>query len=192
MTLFNGLPWSGVPLGSLSCLAGCALVLALIFDFSGLRRIDGPLLARYTNLWRLYKTYQGDMHHVYINLHHKYGNVVRIGPKCVSLAGIDAKSAIYGVSGPKFPKVSLEIYPEDMLATSGTNKKVRFLQALSSLHCRQAVPKSVQHYRRAFSRFDQETSNPGIRVGHSTGVRIVRRYHNREPIVPDEQALRYF
>lgn len=117
MTLFNELPWSGVFLGWLSCLAGCTLVLALIFDFSGLRRIDGPSLARYTDLWRLYKTYQGDMHNVYINLHHQYGDVVRIGPRCVSLAGLDAKSAIYGISGAKFPKVSFEICPEkDMLA----------------------------------------------------------------------------
>ena len=70
-----------------------------------LRGIPGSILARQTDLWRFWKTSQGDMHHVYIDLHRKYGPLVRIGPNCVSFAGLEALSAIYNVS-QKFSKVS--------------------------------------------------------------------------------------
>ncbi|KPI37028.1 Pisatin demethylase [Cyphellophora attinorum] len=46
----------------------------------------------------------GDMHHTYIDLHQAYGDTVRIGPNCVSLAGLSARAAIYGISRPIFPK----------------------------------------------------------------------------------------
>jgi hypothetical protein len=88
-------------------LSAAMLWFVLVSNFFTLRGIPGPVLARFSNLWRLYMAYQGDMHHTYIELHHWYGNAVRIGPNCVSLAGVSARTAIYGISRPIFSKVFL-------------------------------------------------------------------------------------
>ncbi|OAL44002.1 cytochrome P450 [Pyrenochaeta sp. DS3sAY3a] len=85
--------------------ASFALFLQLMFNFFRHRGVKGPLIARFSNLWRFYHAYQGNIHHLYIDLHRQYGNIVRIGPNCISLAGIEAKSTIYGISGPKFSKI---------------------------------------------------------------------------------------
>ncbi|KAK6532617.1 hypothetical protein TWF281_006799 [Arthrobotrys megalospora] len=68
-----------------------------------LRRIPGPFLAGLTNLWRVYYVKKGDAQDTYVRLHKKYGNVVRVGPNCVSVSGLDAIQAIYNVQD-KFPK----------------------------------------------------------------------------------------
>lgn len=107
MTLLRVWLAPGTLLAWLSGLAGLALVLQLILNFLRHRGIDGPLIARFSNWWRFYHAYQGNIHHLYINLHREYGNIVRIGPNCISLAGIEAKSTIYGTTGPKFNKVRL-------------------------------------------------------------------------------------
>ena len=69
-----------------------------------LPNINGPFIARYTDLWRLVKVHQGDMHNVYLDLHKKYGNLVRVGPNCVSVSGPEALAAVYNIS-EKLPKV---------------------------------------------------------------------------------------
>jgi hypothetical protein len=37
------------------------------------RALPGPILARFTRLWKLYSFWQGDFHHKNIKLHEKYG-----------------------------------------------------------------------------------------------------------------------
>ena len=69
-----------------------------------LPNINGPFIARYTDLWRLVKVHQGDMHNVYLDLHKNYGNLVRVGPNCVSVSGPEALAAVYNIS-EKLPKV---------------------------------------------------------------------------------------
>ena len=86
-------------------LLGLLLILAILFrNYLRLRRIPGPFLAGLTNLWRVYYVKKGDAQDTYIRLHKKYGNVVRVGPNCVSVSGLDAIQAIYNVQD-KFPKV---------------------------------------------------------------------------------------
>src|SRR3954453_23572090 len=63
----------------------------------GLRGIPGPVLAAYTRLWRLYDVWKGDAHHTAINLHRKYGPLVRIGPNHVSVSDPKEISNIYGL-----------------------------------------------------------------------------------------------
>ncbi|KAF3171428.1 hypothetical protein TWF225_010599 [Orbilia oligospora] len=85
-------------------LLGLLLILAILFrNYLRLRRIPGPFLAGLTNLWRVYYVKKGDAQDTYIRLHKKYGNVVRVGPNCVSVSGLDAIQAIYNVQD-KFPK----------------------------------------------------------------------------------------
>ncbi|EPS38643.1 hypothetical protein H072_7610 [Dactylellina haptotyla CBS 200.50] len=79
------------------------LLAILIRNHLRLRRIPGPFLAGLTNLWRVYYVKRGDAQDTYVRLHQKYGNVVRVGPNCVSVSGLDAIQAIYNVQD-KFPK----------------------------------------------------------------------------------------
>lgn len=69
-----------------------------------LRRIPGPLLARYTRLWYLYKIYQGDFEKTNIELHERHGPVVRIAPGEYSINDVSAAKTIYG-HGNAFIKV---------------------------------------------------------------------------------------
>lgn len=78
-----------------------SLVLWLI---DPLRSVPGPLLARFTRLWYLYKIYKGNFERTNINLHKKYGPVVRIALNEYSIDDVRAAKIIYG-HGNAFVKV---------------------------------------------------------------------------------------
>jgi len=65
----------------------CALFILLILKLfqthrSGkLNKIPGPIVAGFSNLWRILAVYHGDMHRRNVALHEKFGQVVRIGPR---------------------------------------------------------------------------------------------------------------
>ncbi|KAJ5348201.1 Cytochrome P450 E-class group I [Penicillium brevicompactum] len=63
-----------------------------------LRDIPGPVLARYSRLWKLYSVWKGDHHHVEIDLHRKHGSLVRIGPNHISVSDPSAIPLIYGLN----------------------------------------------------------------------------------------------
>lgn len=48
--------------------------------FSPLRDVKGPALARYTRLWELYQNWQGQLEHVTVALHKKYGTSGALAP----------------------------------------------------------------------------------------------------------------
>ncbi|CAG7930638.1 unnamed protein product [Penicillium olsonii] len=64
----------------------------------GLQDIPGPGLARYSRLWKLYSVWKGNQHHVEIDLHRKYGSLVRIGPNHISVGDPSAIPIIYGLN----------------------------------------------------------------------------------------------
>ena len=66
--------------------------------FHPLRRIPGPFPARFTELWRTYKYASGKWHEDILNLHRKYGPVVRISPNEISFVDKDALIKVYGHS----------------------------------------------------------------------------------------------
>lgn len=70
---------------------------------SPLRRIPGPLNAHFTKLWYFIRVGKGNFHHENINLHRKYGPLVRLGPNFVSVDDPSAVKTIYGITS-KFPK----------------------------------------------------------------------------------------
>ncbi|KAJ9611683.1 hypothetical protein H2200_004867 [Cladophialophora chaetospira] len=74
------------------------LVLSLIYNRlrPGLRSIPGPPVAAYSKLWRLHDVWKGHAHMTAINIHNKYGPVVRIGPNHVSIADPSMIPIIYG------------------------------------------------------------------------------------------------
>ncbi|KAF5845957.1 hypothetical protein GGP41_008439 [Bipolaris sorokiniana] len=97
----------------LSVLAGAAvvaLIARILFPFlktffSPLRNIPGPFAARFTDLWYLWRVQKGRFEWDNIELHRRYGEVVRYGPNRYSFSSLSAQKSIYS-HGSKFPKSS--------------------------------------------------------------------------------------
>ncbi|KAI9035581.1 cytochrome P450 [Aspergillus affinis] len=60
--------------------------------------IPGPWLAGYTRLWKLHNVWQGQHHQTALELHRRYGPLVRIGPDHISVSDPTAISIIYGIN----------------------------------------------------------------------------------------------
>lgn len=71
----------------------------------GLNRYPGPLLASFTNWWRFWDVYKRRPEVTHIRLHRQLGDVVRLGPNCLSFADPQALKSIYGLN-KGFIKVS--------------------------------------------------------------------------------------
>ncbi|KAF1962628.1 cytochrome P450 [Byssothecium circinans] len=88
----------------LSCIAAGVITFVTYFQFiDPLRNIPGPFFARFSRLWMVYHSRKGDMHTKMIDLHKKYGTLVRTGPNEVSVSKPAIIKIIYG-AGTKFHK----------------------------------------------------------------------------------------
>ena len=71
-----------------------------IFLFNRLRNplnsVPGPFWAKFSNLWLVYHTRKGHIHRKMVEVHLKYGDLVRTGPNEVSTADIESLKTIYG------------------------------------------------------------------------------------------------
>ncbi|KAF1943495.1 cytochrome P450 [Clathrospora elynae] len=90
--------------------AAVALVACIFFPFlkglfSPLRTVPGPIAARFTDFWYLWRVKRGAFEVDNIELHRKHGEIVRYGPNRYSLSSPSAQKTIYG-HGAKFPKSS--------------------------------------------------------------------------------------
>ncbi|KAH0830997.1 hypothetical protein AYO21_06524 [Fonsecaea monophora] len=66
--------------------------------YVSLSSIPGPFAARLTNIYRLLLVYNRNAHEKHLILHKKYGNLVRLGPKCISVSGSQSYvPQIYGI-----------------------------------------------------------------------------------------------
>lgn len=81
----------------LASISGAGL-LSLCYNafFHPLARFPGPPLASITGLWRLYHIAIGDWSEIILNLHQKYGRVVRLAPNELSVVDESAMKALYG------------------------------------------------------------------------------------------------
>ncbi|GAP85089.2 putative cytochrome P450 family protein [Rosellinia necatrix] len=80
----------------------CTYVIYQCF-FHPLASFPGPLSAKVTKIWRAYGMYKGTWHRDLVDLHRKYGPVVRIGPNELCIGDPDAFRQIYSVTNT-FPK----------------------------------------------------------------------------------------
>ncbi|EHK20388.1 uncharacterized protein TRIVIDRAFT_224106 [Trichoderma virens Gv29-8] len=71
--------------------------------FHPLAKVPGPVVASLTRLWLGRQFRSLKMHRIEIALHHRYGSVVRIGPKEVSVSSPQAMQLLYG-AGSRFEK----------------------------------------------------------------------------------------
>jgi hypothetical protein len=89
--------------------ASVAFALACVFAaitpaiFSPLRSVPGPFWARFSRFWYFKRVYHGNFEHDNIELHRRYGRVVRVAPNMYSINAPDAVSTIYGIAS-KMPK----------------------------------------------------------------------------------------
>lgn len=70
---------------------------------SPLRSVKGPFLARFTNLWYLWRVANGSFEFENIELHRRHGPVVRLAPNMYSINDPEVIKAVYSISS-KFPK----------------------------------------------------------------------------------------
>lgn len=66
---------------------------------SPLKKLPGPFLAKFSNVWRLYNHYSQTHIETQKALHKKYGDVVRLGPGTVSIADAGLLKTIYSTRG---------------------------------------------------------------------------------------------
>ena len=77
---------------------GIAFISIVLFNRSRnpLNAVPGPFWAKWSNLWLVYHIRQGSMHRKIVEVHKKYGKLVRVGPNEISTADIDSLKIIYG------------------------------------------------------------------------------------------------
>ncbi|KAF9001083.1 high nitrogen upregulated cytochrome P450 monooxygenase 2 [Cyathus striatus] len=67
--------------------------------FHPLSKYPGPTLAKFTKFWGVYQNHTGKLHVTVLNLHRRYGSVVRIGPNELSITDVDAVQPVLGLNG---------------------------------------------------------------------------------------------
>ncbi|RKK10137.1 hypothetical protein BFJ65_g15436 [Fusarium oxysporum f. sp. cepae] len=93
-------------LSGLAVFLGASVVLCLYRAIaSPLRRIPGPFVSRFSDIWYFLQVKGGNFEKVNIALHQRFGPIVRLGPNRYSLCHVDATQGIYSInSGAKFAK----------------------------------------------------------------------------------------
>lgn len=89
-----------LPLWSVLAITGVVLFCRGIQNkyASGLSKVPGPSLAAYTDLWRLCLVWGRRPELTHVQLHKKYGDLVRIGPKTVLVSEWNSVKKIYGLN----------------------------------------------------------------------------------------------
>ncbi|KAL4742811.1 hypothetical protein BDV11DRAFT_202464 [Aspergillus similis] len=122
------------------------LYLAQQYFHNGLHRYRGPILAKFTNLWRFLDVRGRRPELTHIALHRKYGDVVRLGPNTLSFASPSAIKIIYGLN-KGFTKVAnnpqSEFYPVQMTVSKGEPLPSLFSTLDESFHAN--LRRSVNH-----------------------------------------------
>lgn len=79
-------------------LVAVALVTNIVYNayLHPLRKVPGPFLASVTELWRTTKYASGQWHQDIVDLHRRYGPVVRVSPNEVSFVDQTALEQVYG------------------------------------------------------------------------------------------------
>ena len=91
----------------------CIILITIFFHLTGnyfnrgLHRYPGPFLCAITNWLRFFKAWQRTPEQWHIDLHQKHGNIVRLGPNCLSFGNPKAIKTIYAL-GKGFTKVHFQ------------------------------------------------------------------------------------
>lgn len=127
--------------------------------FHPLGRVPGPLLAKCTSLWQILHSYVGDECTIMQTLHHRYGNVVRIGPNMIDIADGAALGPIYVDKGG-FPKPSCyhNAYTDGfatIFSTTDPAYRATRAKAVAPLFSSAAIHRDREHLYQCVERFVQ-------------------------------------
>lgn len=75
------------------------LIANFYLRYQRLKNVPGPFLASFTDVWRAYAHNFGSLSNTLLQLHEKYGPLVRIGPNSVSVSDPAAVRVIYSNHG---------------------------------------------------------------------------------------------
>ncbi|TKA24724.1 hypothetical protein B0A50_05712 [Salinomyces thailandicus] len=73
------------------------LIYQVTWTYAKHRDVPGPLLAKFTNLWRLLSVWRRIPHEEYHELHKQHGDLVRVGPNCISICKPGMIQQIYRI-----------------------------------------------------------------------------------------------
>lgn len=94
------------PLGVLAVILSLLAAKLVVNRFGGgLNGIPGPFAASFTDWWRVFIVWGRRPELTHIKLHEKYGPLVRLGPRTVSVGNAEAIKTIYALNAG-FVKVS--------------------------------------------------------------------------------------
>ena len=82
------------------------LLLQFVVSYLRLRQVPGPFLAAWSNLPRVSWALSKRAHEIHIELHEKYGDLVRFGPNMVSISDPREIPTLYPMR-PGFVKVGI-------------------------------------------------------------------------------------
>lgn len=87
------------------CLSALVTGRLLYFRYKkGFSKYNGPFLASFTDLWRVFHVYSNMDKPPMLDLHEQYGDIVRVGPNILSFGKPEAIKDIYG-AGKAWDKV---------------------------------------------------------------------------------------
>lgn len=98
---------NGYTITLIACIGLGVLVVSHVVAYlrSPLKDIPGPVLAKFSNVWRLFDHYKATQISTQRQLHKELGPAVRIGPNIVSLSDPTLLKTVYSTRG-EYIKVS--------------------------------------------------------------------------------------
>ncbi|KAK1958741.1 cytochrome P450 [Colletotrichum sublineola] len=123
-------------------IAGYCIWLLAFWQASPLRKFPGPVLAGWTNLWRLWQVISADYAPRIKRLHEKYGPVVRLGPNLLDIDFPELTKVIYGTDS-RWKKS--DFYKNSSTIIDGKITYHMFSETNNAEHARLKRP-VVRHY----------------------------------------------
>jgi len=135
----------------------------------GIRSVPGPWQARFSIFYRLSMVMKGKAVQEYREVHEKYGSIVRVGPKHVSINDPMAVQQIYGISS-KFRKVTSKPCTLVNLEVL-TKSQVGVLLRISTILGRKAARQHVHRERSSASQSSPKCNGSGLLDDQSEELR---------------------
>ncbi|KAF4997961.1 hypothetical protein FGRMN_3481 [Fusarium graminum] len=144
---------------------------------SPLRRVPGPGWARLTDGWYFWKVWKGSFQNLNLDLHRKYGSVIRYGPNRYSFNDPEAAKIIYGL-GSNFPKSSWysawaspglwSLFSDQSIKRHSQDRKLyQATYAMSSLvHYEPFVDECAEIFTQRLSEMSGSAANPAVDMRH--------------------------
>lgn len=100
MEAFNMTPYMDLLLKTIGLILTVTFIRYLVaYVRSPLKKIPGPFLAKFSNVWRFFNHYGRTHIETQRALHKKHGDVVRLGPNVVGIADTSLIKTIYDTRG---------------------------------------------------------------------------------------------